>query len=93
MRNRLEIQDAFKAKPIDKLQQIRLLKIEQAFLDLALDVEDLVPDSADRTAALRDLLKAKFQCVQAITHPVTKGQQTQPTQKGADDGESKKDSK
>lgn len=53
----------------------KILKIENEFRDLALSVVDLVPESADRTAALRKLLEAKMTCVQAISHDKSLGVQ------------------
>lgn len=69
MRTREEIIHAF--TPVGNLkseEQIRVMKVSNAFKDMALEVADLVPDCADKTAALRKLLEAKFTCVQAITH-------------------------
>jgi len=74
MRTRSEILDAFTAvKKVDPGQQARLTKIESAFKELSTDILDLVPESADRTVAMRSLLNAKFMCSQAITHPLQKG--------------------
>lgn len=79
MRTKAEITHAF--TPVGKLnstQTMKMNKIAIAFKSLALDVEDLVPETADRTSALRHLMLAKFECVQAITH------EKQPIVKAAD---------
>lgn len=71
MLTRDEVVFAFTPVPpntIDEGQKMRMLKIETNFLELATDIIDLVPVSADRTAALRKLLEAKWTCSQAITH-------------------------
>lgn len=83
MRTREEVTKAF--NPIDgkfltETQKIMIHKMTTEFCDLAEKIAMDVPECADRTAALRLLLEAKFTCVQAITHtgytkesaPVTK---------------------
>lgn len=73
MRNRDEVIHAF--TPVGKLDEVQkqcMMKIEMATRDLATDIIELVPDCADRISALRKLLEAKFNCVQAITHVVAK---------------------
>ena len=87
MRTKLEVEKAF--TPVGKLsaeQGIRLMKITNAFKDLATDIIDLVPEAADRTSALRKLLNAKFECVQAITHSaeLTKQTEEKPVAKPVD---------
>lgn len=69
MRTSAEVLHAF--TPVGKLppgHTQRLLRMETLFKDAALEIVDLVPESADRTAALRKLLEAKMTCVQAISH-------------------------
>lgn len=72
MRNREQIVDAFtpnqKLKPDEKAA---LVNMEQAFIDLATDIEINVPECPMRTIALNKLLEAKWSCSQAITHPNT----------------------
>lgn len=77
MRTLAEVNYAFTpVTNLDAIQKAKLLKTELAFRELAQQIVDLVPESADRTAALRNVLLAKFTCVQAITHdnPATKEQ-------------------
>jgi hypothetical protein len=72
MRTQQEVVHAF--TPNDKLDTVQkncILKIQNNFKDLATDVIDLVPDSPDRTSALRKILEAKFNCIQAITHQIS----------------------
>lgn len=72
MRNREEVVHAFTPNPkLNEIQKQALLRTEMAFKELATEVVDLVPECADRTAALRKLLEAKMTCVQAITHANT----------------------
>jgi hypothetical protein len=69
MKTPAEVVHAFSS--VDKLSpgdNMRLLKINARFKDMASEVMDLVPECPDRTVALRKLLEAKFTCVQAITH-------------------------
>lgn len=69
MRTREEVVSAF--TPVVKLSEVQktaILKLEIAFRDLATDIVDLVPETPDRTAALRKLLESKFTCTQAVTH-------------------------
>ncbi len=47
---------------------MRLLKLQNAFIEMATDIADLVPECPDRTASLRKLLECKFTAVQALTH-------------------------
>lgn len=75
MRNSLEVQHAF--TPVGKLDpgaQQRLLHMEIGFRELAQQVVEMVPECADRTAALRKLLESKMTCVQAISHYKTEPQ-------------------
>ena len=58
------------AGKLTEVQKTKIMKIENAFKDVATDIVDLVPCSADRSSALRKLLDAKFTCVQAITHDI-----------------------
>ncbi len=58
-------------KPVGKLDEVKhmkLMHLENGFLDLAQNVCELIPESPDRTAALRQLLQAKMSAVQALTH-------------------------
>lgn len=69
MRTKEEVDFAF--TPVAQLtpsQKQYLYKIELLFKDAANDVIEYVPDSADRTSAIRKLLEAKLMCTQAITH-------------------------
>ncbi len=69
MRTLEEVKDAFTpVGPLTATQQMRLLKLEKMFREAAADVVDLVPESENRTAAIRKMLEAKFTCVQEITH-------------------------
>ena len=80
MRTREEIKYEFTpAGNLDQTRSMKMLKINNQFLDLALDVEDLVPNCPDRTAALRKIMEAKFTCVQAITHFRSPDQPVQST--------------
>lgn len=56
------------SKELTEEMKARITRIEYAMVELATEVLDLVPESADRSAALRKILEAKFTCVQAITH-------------------------
>ncbi len=69
MRTVQEIEHAF--TPVGKLDEptkSAMLKLQTSFLELATDIEHLVPECPDRTASLRKLLEAKFTAVQALTH-------------------------
>lgn len=69
MRTREEI--SYEFTPVGQMsstQNMALLKTQNAFKDLALEIERLVPDTPHRTAAIRMLLNSKWTCVQAITH-------------------------
>lgn len=69
MRTKEEVVHAF--TPVGKLDVVteqKLLKMQTLFKEAAAEILDLVPESADRTAALRKLLEAKMTCVQALTH-------------------------
>lgn len=80
MRTKPEVIAAFTPNQhLEPGQKARILKIQNAYLDLATDIIDLVPDGPDRTSALRKLLDSKFTAVQAITHPHTV-QKVQPAQ-------------
>lgn len=74
MRTAEEVNFAF--SPVSKLTEVQkqeILKTEMGFKDLATDLVALVPESPDRTVALRKLLEAKMMMVQAITHVAKKG--------------------
>lgn len=43
-------------------------KVQRALADVAHEVLEYVPKSSHRSTALRKILEAKFDCVQAITH-------------------------
>ncbi len=69
MRTLEEVKDAF--TPVGLMtatQQMRLLKLQNAFIEVATQIVDLVPESPNRTAAIRKMLEAKFTCVQEISH-------------------------
>lgn len=71
MRTLLEIKHAFNAVPANQLsegQKMCMLKLTKNIEDLAGDIFEFVPESADRTHALRLLLDCKFWSIQAITH-------------------------
>lgn len=68
MRYTGDVEHAFSSVKITPAQGSRVLRTEIAFKDLALEMMQLLPESADRTAALRKLLETKHACVQAITH-------------------------
>lgn len=69
MRTKEEALDAFTpVGPLTQTQQVRVQRITNAFKELAIELMDVTPESADRTSALRKCLEAKFMCVQAITH-------------------------
>lgn len=72
LRTKQQVKEAFAATTgaLTDGQKMCLLKIEKVFTDTAIEVMDLVPDSPDRTAAIRKLLEAKMTCSQAITHPL-----------------------
>lgn len=70
MNNRMEIAAAFKpADRLDNIQSMKVLKTTTAFIELALEIESLIPHSPDRIVILRKLLSVKQDCIQAITHP------------------------
>lgn len=56
------------AKMLTEEMKARITRLEYACVEFGSEILDVVPESADRTAALRKLLEAKFTCVQAITH-------------------------
>lgn len=69
MRTNEEIKHAF--TPVGGLSPVasmKLMKIEAAFKECAEQVLDLVPECADRTFVLRQLLDGKFWATQAVTH-------------------------
>lgn len=69
MRTAKEVDHAFTAvKKLSPSQTQRLLNMEVRFKEMATDILDQVPESADRTSALRKLLETKMMCSQAITH-------------------------
>ena len=69
MRTLEEVNHAFSPVPkLDPAQSARMLKCQMAYLEVAQQIVDLVPECADRTAALRLLLESKMTCTQAITH-------------------------
>lgn len=67
-------EDAIKAfnqvdqKFLSQVQKVVIGKITKEFEDLATTIMADVPKSFDRTNALMNLLTAKFQCIQSITH-------------------------
>lgn len=68
MRTREEVAHAFTPQKVNPSQEQRILRMNIAFKDLADEVAELAPESADRTAALRKLLVAKMMVIQAISH-------------------------
>lgn len=80
MRTLAEVKHAFTpVGKLDQTKQIKMLHIQSGFEGMASEIMDKVPESADRTHALRQLLDAKFWCVQAITHE--KGADSVPQEK------------
>lgn len=80
MRTKQEVIHAF--TPVGKLDPgatQRLLRMEVSFRDMANEIMDHVPESADRTAALRKLLESKMTCIQAISHATNGPVQTPNT--------------
>lgn len=91
MRTQAEVVHAF--TPVGKLDPgltQRILRIEVAFRELAVELVDLVPECPDRTAALRKLLESKMTCVQAISHAQAEEKAPAPTKEKKDDGKEKK---
>lgn len=69
MRTREDVIDAFTPKhKLSEGQKQRMLRLEVLMKETATEVLDLVPECADRTAALRKMLEAKRTLTQAITH-------------------------
>lgn len=69
MRTLEEAKHAFKSVPItDEDQKSALTVITAQFDQLVEHIYNEVPSTADRTAAVRKLLEAKWTCVQAVTH-------------------------
>lgn len=70
MRTIEEIKHAFQpvGKNLDQGQSHRILKVQAALQLAAEEILDLVPECADRTHAMRQVLDAKFWCTQAISH-------------------------
>lgn len=69
MRTKEEVVHAF--TPVGKLDPSntqKILRVEVLMRETAQELMDLVPESADRTTAMRKLLEAKMTCVQAISH-------------------------
>ncbi len=69
MRTTEEVKHAF--RPVGKLgeaKKVNLMHFENAFIDIANDIVTRLPETADRTSALRKLLDAKMTLTQAITH-------------------------
>lgn len=69
MRTKKEVEHAFTpVKTLTQSQQQMIYLLQKAQTDNALEVMELVPDCADRTAGMRLLLQAKQIFIQAITH-------------------------
>jgi hypothetical protein len=71
MRTRDDVVAAFSPVPKALLTPSVLQRIDivaAACQNLVLELLELVPESADRTAAFRKILEAKWTCTQAITH-------------------------
>ncbi len=69
MRTVQEVTHAF--TPVGKLDPAtaqRIYLVQVAFIEFAKEILELVPECADRTAAMRKLLEAKMSSVQALTH-------------------------
>jgi hypothetical protein len=69
MRTQEEVSKAF--EPNEQLsapQKFHLMAMTKSFQELASEIVQNVPESADRTAALRKLLEAKFSVMHAISH-------------------------
>lgn len=66
--------EALKAlRPIDpkfigEVQKQAMLRLQVAVEEFTHALFENVPESADRTAAVRKLLECKMTCIQAITH-------------------------
>lgn len=53
---------------LDAVGAMKMMKLNERFKDIAFEVLDLVPEGANRTAAIRKLLEAKMTCVHAISY-------------------------
>lgn len=66
-----EIKRAFHPIPSKEMTEVMKACIQKAeikFVDLCEELLQIVPPCADRTAAFRKIMEAKFTCIQAITH-------------------------
>lgn len=69
MRTLAKAMDAFRpVGPLTTVQQMRMMKLQNAYEALVTEIIDLVPENDDRCRALDKLLESKFSCVQIITH-------------------------
>lgn len=73
MRTNKDIDFAFNSVPVNQLtesQKHRAMKLSKRFQEMAEETLDLLGPGPECASILRELLKVKFQCVQAITHEV-----------------------
>ena len=72
MRTKKEVIHAFNAvTKLSEGQKMCMQKLTKAYEDMATDIIEYCPDSADRTSAIRKLLDSKNTAIQAITHHIT----------------------
>lgn len=75
MRTVEDVKKAFHPIPSKEMTEVKkasIQRVEFAFENLVTELLDLVPECADRTAAFRKCLEAKFTAIQAITHTEVK---------------------
>lgn len=66
-----EVKRAFHPIPAKEMTEVMKQCVQQAefrFVELVEELLQLVPACADRTAAFRKIMEAKFTCIHAITH-------------------------
>lgn len=60
------VETVFRSVPVNEGQKKTIGLMEEKFVQMAKDIIFNVPDSADRSAALRDLRHVKMVCTDAI---------------------------
>ena len=89
-----DIRHEFYPVPSSEMTEVRracIEKIQRALADAAHEILEFVPDSSHRSTALRKILEAKFDCVQAITH--TKPEVKEATMGNKKDGKKEENKK
>jgi len=61
------VESVFRTAEVDEGQAATIHEVSESFVNTARKILSNVPDCAHRSAALRDLLVAKWACVDAIS--------------------------